>query len=88
MIDETLVVDGTSITESVPKVLKCIRSATARLSLRSPSLFNPTICRYPFPVSKNHLLNVGSPHSWPILLGALDFLVDVSIHLLPNEHAQ
>lgn len=33
--------------------------------------------RYPFPVSKNHLLNVGSPHSWPILLGALDFLVDV-----------
>lgn len=31
---------------------------------------------YPFTISKNHLLNVGSPHSWPILLGALSFLVD------------
>ena len=33
---------------------------------------------YPFNVSKNHLLNVGSPHSWPILLGALSWLTDVS----------
>jgi kinetochore protein NDC80 len=31
---------------------------------------------YPFTVSKNHMLNVGSPHSWPILLGALAWLVD------------
>lgn len=34
--------------------------------------------RYPFTVSKNHMLNVGSPHSWPILLGALTWLIDVS----------
>lgn len=33
---------------------------------------------YPFTVSKNHLLNVGSPHSWPILLGAISWLMDVS----------
>lgn len=31
---------------------------------------------YPFTVSKNHMLNVGSPHSWPILLGALTWLID------------
>lgn len=34
------------------------------------------ILGYPFNVSRNHLLNVGSPHSWPILLGALSWLVD------------
>lgn len=34
---------------------------------------------YPFNVSKNHMLNVGSPHSWPILLGAIMWLVDVSV---------
>ena len=36
------------------------------------------IYRYPFTVSKNHLLLVGSPSSWPLLLGALTWLVDVS----------
>lgn len=33
---------------------------------------------YPYNISKNHLLNVGSPHSWPILLGAITWLMDVS----------
>ncbi len=32
---------------------------------------------YPFNISKNHLLNVGSPHSWPILLGAISWLREV-----------
>lgn len=36
------------------------------------------ICSYPFTISKNHMLNVGSPHSWPILLGALTWLIEVS----------
>lgn len=34
------------------------------------------LLRYPFTVSKNHLLSVGSPHSWPIMLGVLMWLMD------------
>ena len=49
--------------------IQYLLSCTASLSLSH---------RYPFTVSKNHMLNVGSPHSWPILLGALSWLVDVS----------
>jgi len=33
---------------------------------------------YPFNISKNHLLNVGSPHSWPHLLGSIAWLLEVS----------
>ncbi len=53
------------------------------------------LLKYPFTVSKNHLLNVGSPHSWPIRLGVLSWLVDCSIELdqdrtidmmFPREH--
>jgi kinetochore protein NDC80 len=31
---------------------------------------------YPFSVSKNHLLSIGSPHSWPIMLGVLVWLME------------
>jgi kinetochore protein NDC80 len=33
--------------------------------------------RYPFALSPKVLAAVGSPHSWPSLLGALDWLVDL-----------
>ena len=42
-------------------------------------LFHNILLRYPFNVSKHHLLSVGSPHSWPIILGVLMWLVDVSL---------
>lgn len=44
----------------------------------------PSVLRmlgYPFTVSKNHLLNVGSPHSWPVLLGAITWLIDVRANI-------
>lgn len=33
--------------------------------------------RYPFNISKSHLQAVGSPHAWPSLLAALDWLVEL-----------
>ena len=33
---------------------------------------------YPFTVAKSCLKSVGSPHAWPILLGALMWLINVS----------
>lgn len=32
---------------------------------------------YPFPISKTGLVAVGSPHTWPALIAAIDWLVDV-----------
>ena len=32
---------------------------------------------YPFPVSKTGLVAVGSPHTWPALIAAIDWLVDL-----------
>ncbi|KAL7549627.1 hypothetical protein ACHAWF_017696 [Thalassiosira exigua] len=32
---------------------------------------------YPFPVSKTGLVAVGSPHTWPALVAAIDWLVDL-----------
>jgi kinetochore protein NDC80 len=32
---------------------------------------------YPFPISKTGLVAVGSPHTWPALVAAIDWLVDV-----------
>ena len=52
------------------------------LSLTFSSFLAGYLFSYPFTVSKNHMLNVGSPHSWPILLGALSWLVDVSLSLV------
>eukprot|EP00986_Skeletonema_menzelii_P020290 scaffold30745_cov160-Skeletonema_menzelii.AAC.4 len=34
---------------------------------------------YPFPISKTGLVAVGSPHTWPALIAAIDWLVDVLI---------
>ncbi|OQR91858.1 hypothetical protein THRCLA_08853 [Thraustotheca clavata] len=33
--------------------------------------------RYPFPISKTALAAVGSPHSWPTLLAAIKWLIDL-----------
>ena len=33
--------------------------------------------RYPFPISKNALYAVGSPHTWPAVLGALTWMVEL-----------
>eukprot|EP00127_Corallochytrium_limacisporum_P006927 Clim_evm13s238 gene=Clim_evmTU13s238 len=33
--------------------------------------------RYPFTINKSALMSLGSPHSWPYLLGALKWLVDL-----------
>jgi kinetochore protein NDC80 len=32
---------------------------------------------YPFTIHKTSLSNVGSPHTWPILLGALHWLMEL-----------
>jgi kinetochore protein NDC80 len=32
---------------------------------------------YPFPISKTGLVAVGSPHTWPALIAAIDWLVDL-----------
>ncbi|KAL7529569.1 hypothetical protein ACHAXR_003033, partial [Thalassiosira sp. AJA248-18] len=32
---------------------------------------------YPYPISKTGLVAVGSPHTWPALIAAIDWLVDV-----------
>ena len=32
---------------------------------------------YPFPISKTGLVAVGSPHTWPALIAAIDWLIDV-----------
>ncbi len=34
---------------------------------------------YPFPISKTGLVAVGSPHTWPALIAAIDWLVDLLI---------
>jgi len=34
---------------------------------------------YPFPISKTGLVAVGSPHTWPALIAAIDWLVDVLV---------
>ena len=34
---------------------------------------------YPFNVAKSCLKSVGSPHAWPILIGVLIWLIDVSV---------
>mmetsp|Transcript_5498 Transcript_5498/g.11975 ORF Transcript_5498/g.11975 Transcript_5498/m.11975 type:complete len:733 (+) Transcript_5498:145-2343(+) len=34
---------------------------------------------YPFPVSKTGLVAVGSPHTWPALIAAIDWLIDVLV---------
>lgn len=34
---------------------------------------------YPFPISKTGLVAVGSPHTWPALIAAIDWLVDMLI---------
>ena len=36
-------------------------------------------CRYPFPICKTGLNSVGSPHIWPTLIAAIDWLVDLLI---------
>ena len=33
---------------------------------------------YPFTVAKSCLKSVGSPHAWPILVGVLTWLIEVS----------
>ena len=33
---------------------------------------------YPFTISHNHLINLGSPHAWPIVLGSVMWLAEVS----------
>ena len=40
-----------------------------------PALFKRL--RYPFPISKSALFAVGSPHTWPGLLAALAWLVEL-----------
>jgi len=42
-----------------------------------PALFK--LLRYPFQLSKSSLLNVGSPHTWPSILAALHWLVELLI---------
>ena len=32
---------------------------------------------YPFPISKTGIVAVGSPHTWPALVAAIDWLLDV-----------
>ena len=34
---------------------------------------------YPFPISKTGLVAVGSPHTWPALIAAIDWLVDLLV---------
>ena len=34
---------------------------------------------YPFPISKTVLVAVGSPHTWPALIAAIDWLVDLLV---------
>ena len=34
---------------------------------------------YPFTVAKSCLKSVGSPHAWPILVGVLTWLIEVSV---------
>ena len=34
---------------------------------------------YPFPISKTGLVAVGSPHTWPELIAAIDWLVDLLV---------
>ena len=34
---------------------------------------------YPFPISKTGLVAVGSPHTWPALIAAIDWLVDTLV---------
>jgi kinetochore protein NDC80 len=41
---------------------------------------------YPFPISKTGLVAVGSPHTWPALIAAIDWLVDLL--LLRDEEEQ
>ena len=34
-------------------------------------------CRYPFTISKSNMYSVGSPHTWPMILGALCWLIEL-----------
>ncbi|XP_013415462.1 kinetochore protein NDC80 homolog [Lingula anatina] len=40
-----------------------------------PKLFK--LMGYPFPISKSNMFSIGSPHTWPTLLGALRFLMEI-----------
>lgn len=48
---------------------------TGRVEDEVPLIFKGL--RYPFGISKTGLTAVGSPHTWPALLGALSWLVDL-----------
>jgi kinetochore protein NDC80 len=34
---------------------------------------------YPFPISKTGIVAVGSPHTWPALIAAIDWLIDMLV---------
>lgn len=55
---------------------KSIKSFT-HLS-QSACIFFKTVfcCRYPFVLSKSSMYSVGAPHTWPMALGALMWLID------------
>ena len=64
----------------------CIRSHYTD-SVHVRHLISLLVLRYPFNISKSNLHSVGSPHAWPIILGALCWLIElirvcVCIHLI------
>lgn len=44
--------------------------------------------RYPFQISKSNLTAVGSPHTWPSILAALTWLVELLNYQEQADHAQ
>jgi len=50
-------------------------SLSANVAEDVPAIFKRL--RYPFTLSKSHLQAVGSPHAWPSLLAALNWLVEL-----------
>ena len=50
-------------------------SLSANVSEDVPAMFKRL--RYPFTLSKSHLQAVGSPHAWPSLLAALNWMVEL-----------
>lgn len=52
------------------KTLQAITCCKLYIYLRCP------FCRYPFVLSKSSMYSVGAPHTWPMALGALMWLID------------
>lgn len=57
-----------------------------KLEEEVPQLFKRL--KYPFQISKSNLTAVGSPHTWPTILAALTWLIELLIYQTKAEEMQ